>query len=204
MPLMSQQQEISDFKEFQLIKEINPVLQFQLVSACFCQERLSPVFGAEFISRSLDKYNSFSLSHFVTLNVDLLQHDKLLLYFSTSSPAPEIWKSAEVTPVQCCVCQWHLFSEFPITVFPIWSLVLRPSLAMHILILCDRQKQAVFSCIPEIKISPAVHKQRSPKFVSVVWLRHSTLQCGYSVCMKSLHLQAVWWGRTECCLHLSA
>lgn len=72
-----------------------------------------------------------------------------------------IFPSAEVAFVQCCVCQWHFFCKFPNTISPIWSLVLRPSLAMYLFIPRNRQKQADFCCALEIKISPEVRKQRS-------------------------------------------
>lgn len=72
-----------------------------------------------------------------------------------------IFPSAEVAFVQCCVCQWHLSCKFPNTISLICSLMLRPSLAMHLLIPCNRQKQAGFSCTLEIKVSPEGHKQRS-------------------------------------------
>lgn len=73
-----------------------------------------------------------------------------------------IFSSAEVTLVQCCVFQWHLFSKFPNTIS-----VLRPSLSMHLLIPCDRLKKAGFSCTLEIKISPEVYKQRSLRICGV-------------------------------------
>lgn len=113
-----------------------------------------------------------------------------------------IFPSAEVTLVQCCVCQWHLFCKFPNTISPIWSLVLRPSLAMHFLIPCNRQKQAVFSWTLEIKISPEVHKQRSLRIYLSCGSGTATCSVG-TVSVWNLCLSRLWWGRrTWCCLHL--
>lgn len=109
----------------------------------------------------------------------------------------------ELRLVQCCVCQQHPLSKFPNTVSPLWSLMLWPFLALHLLTPRGRQKQAGFPCTLRSRLVLKSHKQRSFIYLSL-WHGLSTApctvvtQCLYEITTSPSHvvggekLRAAW------------